>query len=206
MNDRSWWIKTRTPESRELVERVRVATRLSSELSALCYDESEKVRAAFEELIGKSVDASLSLIPPFYADHGLNITVGRRVHIGYECMFTGHAPIDIADGVMIANKTNLVTSGHPVAPDQRLDYLTGAPITIEANVWIGTAATILPGVTIGEGSVVGAGAVVTHDVPPAALVAGIPAAVIRGLEPAEASSAIRSREALDSLSRGAFDV
>lgn len=181
MDDRKWWIKTRTPEAREIVGRVKEATRLSSRLSALCYDEPEQIREVFEALIGKPVDASLSLIPPFYADYGLNITVGRKVHIGYECMFTGHAPIDIADDVMIANKANLVTSGHPVAPDQRRDYLTGAPITVEANVWIGTAATILPGVTIGVGSVVAAGAVVTHDVPPATLVAGVPATVIREL-------------------------
>lgn len=190
MDDRKWWIKAKTPEAREIVARVKVATRLSSKLSALCYDESEQIRKGFEELIGKPVDDSLSLIPPFYADHGLNITVGRKVHIGYQCMFTGHAPIDIADEVMIANKTNLVTSGHPVPPDQRRDYLTGAPITIEANVWIGTAATILPGVTIGAGSVVAAGAVVTHDVPPATLVAGVPATIIRELEPTEASLSI----------------
>ena len=182
MDDRRWWIRTRTPEARGIVGRVKVATRLSSKLSALSYDEPEQIRGAFEELIGKPVDGSLSLIPPFYADHGLNITVGRKVHIGYECMFTGHAPIDIADEVMIANKTNLVTSGHPVPPDQRRDHLTGAPIAIETNVWIGTAATILPGVTIGAGSVVAAGAVVTHDVPPATLVAGVPAAVIRELD------------------------
>jgi acetyltransferase-like isoleucine patch superfamily enzyme len=146
VDDRKWWIKTRTPEAREILGRVKVATRLSSELSTLCYDEPEQIRGVFEELVGKPVDDSLSLIPPFYTDYGLNITVGRKVHIGYECMFTGHAPIDIADDVMIANKTNLVTSGHPVPPDQRRDYLTGAPITIEANAWIGTATTILPGV------------------------------------------------------------
>lgn len=188
MDDRKWWIKAKTPEARKIVARVKVATRLSSKLSALCYDEPEQIRGAFEELTGKPVDGSLSLIPPFYSDYGLNITVGRRVHIGYECMFTGHAPIDIADEVMIANKTNLVTSGHPVPPDQRRDYLTGAPITIETNVWIGTAATILPGVTIGAGSVVAAGAVVTHDVTPATLVAGVPATIIRELESTEASS------------------
>lgn len=188
MDERRWWIRTRTPEARELVERVRVATRLSSRLGALDYDEPERIREAFEELIGKPVDDSLSLIPPFYADHGLNITVGRRVHIGYECMFTGHAPIDIADDVMIANRTNLVSGGHPVPPEQRRDHLTGAPISIERNVWIGTAATILQGVTIGAGSVVAAGAVVTRDVPPATLVAGVPATVIRELEPAAASS------------------
>jgi galactoside O-acetyltransferase len=185
MGEREWWIKARTPEARELVGRVKVATRLSARLSALCYDEGEEIREVFGELIGKPVDESLSLIPPFYADHGLNITVGRRVHIGYQCMFTGHAPIDIADDVMIANKTNLVTGGHPVPPGERRDYLTGAPIRIERNVWIGTAATILEGVTVGEGSVVAAGAVVTRDVPPATLVAGIPATVIRELEPDE---------------------
>jgi acetyltransferase-like isoleucine patch superfamily enzyme len=186
VDDRKWWIKTRTPEAREIVERVKVATRLSAELSAFRYDEPEQVHRAFEELIGKSVDSSLSLIPPFYADHGLNITVGRKVHIGYGCMFTGHAPIDIADDVMIANKTNLVAGGHPVPPDQRRDHLTGAPITIERNVWIGTAATILQGVTIGADSVVAAGAVVTRDVPSATLVAGVPATVVRDLESSEA--------------------
>lgn len=173
-----------------MLARVKVATRLSSSLSALCCDEPERVREAFEELIGKPVDDSLSLIPPFYADHGLNITVGRKVHIGHGCMFTGHAPIDIAGDVMIANKVNLVTGGHPIPPDRRRDYLTGAPIAIERNVWIGTAATILQGVTVGAGSVVAAGAVVTRDVPPATLVAGVPATVIRELEPAESPSTI----------------
>ena len=181
MNEQQWWIETRTQESRDLFERVKVATRLSAELSACCVDEGERIRELFGNLIGKPVDDSFVLIPPFYADHGLNITVGRTVFVGYECMFTGHAPIEIADEVMIANKVNLVTSGHPVEPDQRRAQITAAPIAIERNVWIGTAATILPGVTIGAGSVVAAAAVVTHDVPPATLVAGVPARVIREL-------------------------
>jgi acetyltransferase-like isoleucine patch superfamily enzyme len=181
MDEGEWWIKTRTQESRDLFERVKVATRLSAELSAYGVDEGEEIRAAFEVLIGKPVGDGFILIPPFYADHGLNITVGRGVFIGYQCMFTGHAPIDIADQVMIANKVNLVTSGHPVEPDKRRDHLTAAPITIDTNVWIATAATILPGVTIGAGAVVAAGAVVTRDVPPATLVAGVPATVIREL-------------------------
>ena len=71
MDDREWWIKTRTQEAREVLGRVKLATRLSSELSALCYDEPEEIREAFEALIGKPVDETLSLIPPFYADYGL---------------------------------------------------------------------------------------------------------------------------------------
>jgi len=174
-------IETRSQESRDLFERVKIATRLSSKLSEYCLDDQDAIREAFEELIGKPVGDTFNLIPPFYADYGLNITVGRAVFIGYECAFTGHAAINIANQVMTARKVNLVTAGHPVEPEQRRSYITAEPITIEKNVWIGTAATILPGVTIGADSVVAAGAVVTHDVPPATLVAGVPAKVIRNL-------------------------
>ncbi|HTW98685.1 MAG TPA: DapH/DapD/GlmU-related protein [Acidimicrobiales bacterium] len=177
----SYWIQTRTPESRALFEQVKVATRLSARLSDYCLDDAESIRKAFEELIGKPVGEHFTLIPPFYADYGSNITVGRVVFIGPHCAFTGHAPIDIADEVMIAHKVNLVTAGHPVEPGTRREYITAEPISIDANVWIGAAATILPGVHIGEGSVVAAGAVVAHDVPPATLVAGVPAAAIRRL-------------------------
>jgi acetyltransferase-like isoleucine patch superfamily enzyme len=179
--DRTQWIETRTPESRAMFERVKVATRLSSKLSTYCLDEAELIREAFEELIGKAVGDAFTLIPPFYADHGLNISIGRTVFIGADCAFTGHAPITIADEVMIAHKVNLVTAGHPVEPDKRRSYITAAPITVDTNVWIGAAATVLPGVTIGADSVVAAGAVVTHDVPPATVVAGVPASVIRHL-------------------------
>lgn len=179
--DRSQWIETRTPEFGAMFERVKVATRISSKLSAYCLDEAELVQETFEELIGKPVGDTFTLIPPFYADHGLNITVGRAVFIGAHCAFTGHAAITIADQVMIAHKVNLVTAGHPVEPAKRRSYITAEPITIDTNVWIGAAVTVLPGVTIGADSVVAAGAVVTHDVPPANLVAGVPATVIRHL-------------------------
>ncbi len=174
-------IRTRSAEFRALYERVKVATRLSTKLSGYCMDEAEAIQRAFEELIGKPVGDSFYLIPPFYADYGLNITVGRAVHIGYDCIFTGHGDIDIADEVMIAAKVSLVTAGHPVEPDKRREYITAEPITIARNVWIGTAATILAGVKIGSDAVVAAGAVVTHDVPPATLVAGVPAKVVRRL-------------------------
>jgi acetyltransferase-like isoleucine patch superfamily enzyme len=164
-----------------MFERVKVATRLSAKLSAYSMDEPESIQAAFEELIGKPVGDAFTLIPPFYADCGLNITVGRAVFIGDSCMFTGHGAIDIADQVMIANKVNLVTAGHPVEPEKRRAFITAEPITIDTNVWIGAAATILPGVSIGADAVVAAGAVVTRDVAPATLVAGVPATVIRHL-------------------------
>jgi galactoside O-acetyltransferase len=174
-------IATRSPEFRKMFERVKVASRLSAKLSDYGMDEAESIRTTFEELIGKPVGDSFTLIPPFYADCGLNITIGRAVFIGYHCMFTGHAAIEIADEVMIANKVNLVTAGHPVEPEKRRAYITAEPITIDTNVWIGTAATILPGVHVGADAVVAAGAVVTRNVPPATLVAGVPARVIRDI-------------------------
>jgi acetyltransferase-like isoleucine patch superfamily enzyme len=174
-------IETRSQEFRDLFDRIKIATRLSSKLSRYCLDDQDAIREAFEELIGKPVGDAFNLIPPFYADYGLNITVGRAVFIGHECAFTGHAAIAIADEVMIAHKVNLVTAGHPVDPDKRRSCISAEPITIETNVWIGAAATILPGVTIGADAVVAAGAVVTRDVPTATVVAGVPARVIRYL-------------------------
>ncbi|HUY06491.1 MAG TPA: DapH/DapD/GlmU-related protein [Acidimicrobiales bacterium] len=111
----------------------------------------------------------------------MNITVGRAVFIGCECSFTGHTTIDIADEMMIAHKINLVTAGHPLEPDRRPEYITAKPITIESNVWIGTAATIVSGVHIGKDAVVAADAVVARDVLPATLVAGVPAITVRYL-------------------------
>src|ERR1017187_10553787 len=100
------WIGARFPEFRAIFGRIKGATPLSFKLSGYCMDERESIREVFEELIGKPVGDSFSLIPPFYADYGLNITIGRAVFIGYQCMFTGHGAIDIADEVMIANKVN----------------------------------------------------------------------------------------------------
>ena len=174
-------IDVRSPEWREIFAQIKVPTRLSSALGPYGLDDRAQLQKSFELLIGRSVGDTFNVIPPFYTDFGLNITIGRAVFIGAQCAFTGHAAIDIADEVMIAHKVNLVTAGHPVDPEIRRSYITAAPITIERNVWIGAAATVLPGVRIGADSVVGAGAVVTSDVPPATLVAGVPAKVVRGL-------------------------
>ncbi len=178
--DQSQRIGVRSPEFRAISERIKVATRLSSKLSGYRWDEPEPIREAFVELIGKPVGDSFHLIPPFYADYGLNITIGRAVFIGYECMFTGHGAIGIADEVMISNKVNLITAGHPVEPDKRRAHITVEPITMKGTCGSEPLPRYCP-VTIGADSVVAAGAVVTHDVPPATLVAGVPATVIRHL-------------------------
>ena len=168
-------------EGLELFEQVKRAMRLTAELNAMVTDDFDEVRLAFSRLIGKSVDETFRLIPPFYTNCGLNICVGKDVFVNYECSFIDIGGITIGDDVMIGPRVNLVTAGHLTDPSQRRHGVTHSPITIEKNAWIGTAATILAGVTVGENSIVAAGAVVTKDVPANCLVAGVPTRVVKTL-------------------------
>jgi acetyltransferase-like isoleucine patch superfamily enzyme len=156
--------------------------RLTAELNKLSFDDAARVREIFSELTGRRVDDAFTLIPPFYTSYGLDIRVGRRVFINQCCTLYDMGGVDIADLVMIGPNVNIITTGHALPPSQRRAYVEAKPIIIERNVWIATGATILGGVTVGENSVVAAGAVVTRNVPPNALVAGVPARVIRSLE------------------------
>ena len=171
-----------TSDSEVMFDNIMRAMRLTSALNRLSFDDAEQIRALFSELIGKDVDKMFSLIPPFYTDHGVNISVGRNVFLNQCCTLMDIGGIDIGDDVLIGPKVNLITSNHPLEASRRRAYITANPIAIERNVWIVSAATILPGVTVGENSVVAAGAVVTRHVPPHTLVAGVPARVIRNIE------------------------
>jgi len=161
---------------------IKRAMRLTTELNKLSFDDSIKVREIFSELTGQNVDETFILIPPFYTAGGLDIRVGRKVFINQCCTIYDMGGVDIADLVMIGPNVNIITAGHPLEPSKRRAYVEAKPIVIQKNVWIATGATILGGVTVGENSVVGAGAVVTKDVPPNSFVAGVPAKLIRSLE------------------------
>ncbi len=176
-------VQTHSPEWDATANAVRRAMRLTAELNKLSFDDAAKVRALFSELIGQEVDETFNLIPPFYTSGGLEIRVGHKVFINQCCTIYDMGGVDIADLVMIGPNVNIITSSHPVEPAKRRTYVEAKPIVIERNVWIATAATILGGVTIGENSVVAAGAVVTKDVPANSFVAGVPAKVIRSLNP-----------------------
>jgi acetyltransferase-like isoleucine patch superfamily enzyme len=139
------------------------------------------VRALFGELIGRTLDSSVVLIPPFYATGGSNTRIGRNVFINQNCTLYDLGGVDIADDVMIGPNVSLITSGHPLAPDQRRAAVVAAPIVIERNVWIAAGATVIGSVTVGENAVVSAGSVVTRDVPANTLVGGNPARVIRNI-------------------------
>ena len=181
-DDRTIIIHRRTPESAAMVANTKRAMAITPVLNRLTYADADEIRALFSELIGSRVDDSFMLIPPFYTAHGTEIRVGRNVFINQNCTIYDLGGVDIGDDVLIGPNVSIITSGHPLEPSQRRAGVTAAPIVIERNVWIAAGATIIGGVTVGENSVVAAGAVVTHDVPPNTLVAGVPAKVIRSLE------------------------
>ena len=180
-DDRSRIIPRRTPESAAMSANVKRAMAITARLNRLTYNDADEVRALFGDLIGKTVDDSFLLIPPFYTAGGLDIRVGRNVFVNQNCTFYDLGGLDIADDVMIGPNVSLITSGHPIDPSQRRAAVVAKPIVIERNVWIAAGVTIIGGVTVGENSVVAAGSVVTRDVPPNTLVGGNPARVIRSI-------------------------
>jgi acetyltransferase-like isoleucine patch superfamily enzyme len=170
-----------TEESRDLFGRIQRAIGLTERLNRIPFSERDAIRQAWSELTGTAVDATFSLIPPVYSEHGLSIRVGRNVFINQGCTLNDIGGIDIGDDVMIGPGVSLISSGHPVDPNQRRRQIVAAPIAIQRNVWLGAGAMVLQGVTVGEDSVVAAGAVVTRDVPSGTLVAGVPARVLRSI-------------------------
>jgi len=142
------------------------------------YHEPEEVRKLMERLIGKPVDKTFTLFPPFYTDCGKNIHIGKNVFINCCCHFQDQGGIYIGDGTLIGSHVVLATINHGQNPAERADNLP-APIRIGKKVWIGSQSTILPGTTIGDGAIVAAGAVVAKNVPPNAIVGGVPAKIIK---------------------------
>ena len=153
------------------------ALHLTAEING-SYHPPEELRALFSQLIGRPVDESFGLFPPFYTDCGKNIHIGKNVFINMGCKFQDQGGIFIGDGALIGHNVVLATLNHAQSPQNRSSMLP-APIHIGKNVWIGANATVLPGVTIGDGAIVAAGAVVTRDIPENTIVGGVPAKVIR---------------------------
>jgi acetyltransferase-like isoleucine patch superfamily enzyme len=142
------------------------------------YRTPDEVHALLFQLTGKAVEESVAVFPPFYCEFGKNLTLGKDVFINMGCLFQDTGGITIGDGSLIGHGSTLTTLNHGVDPDRRADMMP-APVVIGRKVWLGARVTVVPGVTIGDGAIVGAGAVVTKDVPANAIVAGVPAKVLR---------------------------
>lgn len=142
------------------------------------YHTSEEIVELFSKLTGKKIDKSFRLFPPFYTDCGKNITVGKNVFINACSKFQDQGGITIGDGCLIGHSVTIATLNHCFDPNNRAS-INPKSVILGRNVWIGSDSTILPGTRIGDGAIIGAGSVVTKDIPALSIVAGNPAKVIK---------------------------
>ncbi len=179
------YVPTRGPLNTEGMHRLmnemseearRVTFRLNS-----AWHSQEEIRALLGELFGRPVPDTLRVFPPFYSDFGKNIHVGENVFINACCHFQDHGGVTLGDGCQIGHNVVFATLNHGLEPaDRGTTY--PAPIVLGRNVWVGSNATILQGVTIGDNAVVAAGAVVSRDVPANTIVGGVPARIIKRID------------------------
>lgn len=156
------------------------ALQITSEINNK-YNTPEQIVELFSKLTGTQVDKTFRCFPPFYTDCGKNIKIGKNVFINACCRFQDQGGIEIGDGSLIGHNTTIATLNHDFNPDKRAN-LHPSPVKIGKNVWIGSDSTILPGVEIGDGAVIGAGSVVTKNVPANSIAVGSPARVIKQIE------------------------
>ncbi len=153
------------------------------------YNDKVKRRSILQELLG-CIGENVEIDTPFHCDYGNNIFIGNNVIININCTFVDNRPIRIGNQVLIASNVQIYTATHPVLPQERYiqdwkkentDFFRtyASPVEIKDNVWIGGGCIILPGVTIGENSVIGAGSIVNRSIPANCLAAGNPCKVIR---------------------------
>ncbi len=141
----------------------------------------DQIRERLSQIIGSELDESTTVFAPFFTNFGRFTQIGKNVFINHACSFLDMGSITLEDQVLLGPKVNLITENHPIAPANRRALIC-KPIVIKRNAWIGAAATILPGVTIGENAIVAAGAVVSRDVPANTVVGGVPAKFIKTIE------------------------
>src|SRR5690606_21995616 len=142
-------------------------------------DPSE-IRNLLGMITDSEIDQSVNVFTPIYINYGIHTKIGKNVFINFNCTILDLGGVTIEVGVLIAPNVNILSEGHPIAPKDRHTLIPG-PILIKNNAWIGANATILPGVTIGENSIVASGAIVSKDVPDNVIVGGIPARVLRDI-------------------------
>jgi len=167
------------PQHFQISEVATRTTKLLIELNATA--DTEKVRQLWGKISGEPLDASTMIQIPVYVNIGKFTRIGKNVYINHLCSMLDMGTITIGDNVLIGPKVNVLSEEHPVNPDERKALMV-RPVVIKNGAWIGAGATILPGVTVGENSIVAAGAVVNKDVPDNTVVGGIPAKIIKHID------------------------
>ena len=173
-------IRTDDPDYATIFNFIQRAFRITGELNT-GYHDADSARALMSELTGQAIPASTWIVPPFYTDFGRFTQFAERVFVNFGCSFMDRGGITLEEDVFVGPGVKLITENHCEEPHLR-NRVYGCPITVKRGAWIGAGATVLPGVTIGEDAIVAAGAVVTKDVKPGTIVAGIPAKYIRNIK------------------------
>jgi maltose O-acetyltransferase len=168
------------PLDAELVAARNRARDLCQNLNATREAEHEERRRVLQELFGVGGD-SVWMQPPFFCDYGSNILLGERVFFNFNCVVLDVCQVRIGDYTLFGPAVQIYTATHPMNAELRRKQELAIPIEIGADVWVGGGAIICPGVTIGSRTVIGAGSVVTRDLPPGVFAAGNPCRVIRGI-------------------------
>ncbi len=177
----------------EVFEEQKRARRLTQKMNMVDRSDFETICKIVKELLGKSDGAFIN--PPFYCDYGTHIEVGKNFFANYNCTILDVAKVTIGDNCMLAPNVAIYTAGHPIHPDVRnTAYEYGIAVTIGDNVWIGGNTVICPGVQIGSNTVIGAGSVVTKDIPDWVVAAGNPCKVIREITDQDRKFYFRDRE------------
>ena len=168
-----------------VMEEQKVCRRILQRLNTVDRSDFDEIGKIVKELLGKSEDAFIN--PPFYCDYGSHIEVGKNFFANYNCTIIDVAKVKIGDNCQMAPNVAIYTAGHPLHPVARNSmYEYGISVTIGDNVWIGGNTVIMPGVHIGSNTVIGAGSVVTRDIPPRSLAFGVPCRVVRSLDERDA--------------------
>lgn len=147
-----------------------------------CSFEQEKERALLLQKILPNASKDIRIEPGFYCDYGSNIFIGKRVYINVNCIILDVCKVEIGSNVLIGPGVHIYTASHPQNAMERKTTCFGKPVKIGNDCWIGGNSIILPGISIGEGSIVGAGSVVTKDIPANVMAVGNPAKVIKQLK------------------------
>ena len=154
--------------------------RILQKLNFMDRSDFAGIAQVVKELFGKSENAWVN--PPFYCDYGTHIEAGKNLFVNYNCTIIDVAKVTIGDNAMFAPNVSIFTAGHPIHSQARNSgYEYGKAVTIGDNVWIGGNSVICPGVTIASNTVIGAGSVVTRDIPAWSVAAGNPCRVIRAI-------------------------
>ncbi|MDD6207248.1 MAG: sugar O-acetyltransferase [Clostridiales bacterium] len=175
-------------------EEQKITRRLVDQLNTADSSDFERLKELAHNLVRGS-RKDLFIVPPFRCDYGFHIEAGNHVFINYNCTILDVGKVHIGNHVLIAPNVSIYTAGHPIHPETRkTGYEYGIPVTIEDNVWIGGNVVIVPGVTIGENAVIGAGSVVTKDIPANTIAAGNPCKVIRSITEEDRKYYYKDRE------------